>query len=94
MLKLKGIIFISGVAVLLLLFTGCSSKPQGPLVISQDEVVLVPENDIPGTVRRTWEEPMVDVVDVPGQVDPTNTYYRLPHKTLQRVRPGKVQEVQ
>lgn len=78
----------------LLSFVSCSSKePQGPIIISQEEIVVVPENDIPGTVRETWEEEMVDVVEVPGQVDPKNVYYRLPHKTLQRVIPGKVQEV-
>jgi hypothetical protein len=32
-------------------------------------------------------------VQVPGQIDPTNTYYRSQHKTVVENRPGKYSEV-
>ena len=95
-MKFKG--FISAVILasfLVLSFSSCSSheakKP--PIIIKKQEVV-VQENAVPGTVSNVWEERMVDVVEVPGQVDPTNTYYRLPHKALYEIRPGKYQELE
>ncbi len=76
---------------------GCSlfvEKTPIPRVIIQKEVVRVQENAVPGTVNEKWVEPMYDVVEVPGQLDPTGTYYRPPHNTIYEIRPGKFQEVQ
>ena len=57
-------------------------------------VVEVQENKVPGTVTEPWVEPMYDTVRVPGQLDPTGTYYRKGHQTVVEIRPGRLQEVQ
>ena len=58
------------------------------------EHVFVEENVVPGTVTEPWVEPMHDTVQVPAQVDPTNTYYRPSHQTIVEIRPGRVQPLQ
>ena len=43
----------------------------------------------PGTVQYIWEEPMVDVVDVPPGLDPEGHYYRPGHQAVVEIRQGK-----
>ena len=43
----------------------------------------------PGVVEEVWEEPMVDVVDVPPGLDPEGNYYRPGHQEVQEVRQGR-----
>lgn len=74
--------------------SGCSSASQPKTPMEPVAVVSIDENPIPGTVKEAWVEPMYDDIEVPGQLDPTNTYYRVPHKTVIEVRPGRVQEVE
>jgi len=77
---------------LMLSCVACSSKkPEQPSIIIEQEIVYVQENKVPGTMIEGWQEQMIDTVAVPGQIDPTNTYYILPHKTIYEIRPGKVQ---
>lgn len=79
------------VLVLLISFVACStSRRKQPEKI----VVEVQEAAIPGTVTEVWEEPIVDTVRVPGQIDPQGNYYRAPHSTIVEIYPGRVQEVQ
>lgn len=82
-------IFLSVVVLL----TGCSclcGEPhvQPPVIEKQ----IVRENNLRGTVTEEWHETMHDTIKVPGQIDPTNTYYRAPHKTVVEIRPDKYSE--
>lgn len=77
---------------------GCSTSPR-PAVVSEAplqaaSVQNVQDNPVPGTVTEDWEEPMYDQVKIPGQLDPTATYYRNPHSTVVEIRSGRYQEVQ
>jgi hypothetical protein len=47
--------------------------------------------DVPGTVEYIWEEPMVDVVDVPPGLDPEGHYYRPGHQEVVEIRQGRWQ---
>ena len=51
-------------------------------------------NQIRGTVAKPYVQPMRDVIKVPAQVDPTNTYYRPSHDTIVEIIPGRVQPIQ
>jgi hypothetical protein len=43
----------------------------------------------PGVVQYIWEEPMVDVVEVPPGLDPEGHYYRPGHQEVVEIRQGK-----
>jgi len=87
--------FILLVLSLGILATGCRKQEiPPPIKIIKKEHLVAQENSVPGTVDEAWVEPMYDTVKVPGQLDPTGTYYRLPHKTIYEIRPGRFQEVQ
>jgi hypothetical protein len=43
----------------------------------------------PGVVEYVWEEPMVDVVDVPPGLDPEGHYYRPAHQEVVEIRQGR-----
>lgn len=47
--------------------------------------------DVPGAVEYIWEEPMVDVVDVPPGLDPEGHYYRPGHQEVVEIRQGRWQ---
>lgn len=78
-----------GIILVLLTLNGCVlfSSPE------PTEVIIF-ENAVHGTVTETWAEPMVDSVEVPAQLDPMGTYYRLPHRTIVEIRPGRYQEIE
>lgn len=42
-----------------------------------------------GTVEYIWEEPMVDVTDIPPGLDPEGHYYRPAHQSIVEIRQGK-----
>ena len=68
----------------------CNEKPVPTTSVVSKQVIR--ENNIRGTVTESWAETMHDTVKVPGQIDPTNTYYRSPHQTVVEIRPGKYSE--
>lgn len=43
----------------------------------------------PGVVEYIWEEPMVDVIDVPPGLDPEGHYYRPAHQSIVEIRQGR-----
>jgi hypothetical protein len=47
--------------------------------------------NVPGVVEYIWEEPMVDVVDVPPGLDPEGHYYRPGHQEVVEIRQGRWQ---
>lgn len=69
------------------LLTGCagysSQEPQSAVVTQQVT------RTAPGVVEYMWEEPMVDVVEVPPGLDPEGTYYRPAHQEVVEIRQGR-----
>jgi len=49
------------------------------------------ERHVPGTVEYIWEEPMINVVDVPPGLDPEGHYYRPAHQSIVEIRQGRWQ---
>ena len=43
----------------------------------------------PGVVEYVWEEPMVDVIEVPPGLDPEGHYYRPAHREVVEIRQGR-----
>jgi hypothetical protein len=48
-------------------------------------------HEVPGAVEYVWEEPMVDVIDVPPGLDPEGHYYRPGHQEVVEIRQGRWQ---
>ncbi len=53
------------------------------------EVTVANHRDVPGIVEYVWEEPMVDVIDVPPGLDPEGHYYRPAHQETVEIRQGR-----
>jgi hypothetical protein len=91
----NGLIFT--ILIGLTALTGCCAaavqQQSSASAIAPIEVVEVTENPVPGTVSQPWVEPMFDQVEVPAQLDPAATYYRLPHKTTYEIRTDRVEGV-
>lgn len=66
---------------------GCAPEPQ-PLPPTTIEYQV---RNVPGVVEYTWEEPMVDVVEVPPGLDPEGHYYRPAHEEVVEIRQGRWQ---
>lgn len=43
----------------------------------------------PGVVEYVWEEPMIDVIEVPPGLDPDGIYYRPAHQEVVEIRQGR-----
>ena len=74
---------LAGVATLLL---GACTRT---VVKTEVREVLLDSEKAPGVVEYAWEEPMVNVVNVPPGLDPEGHYYRPGHQAVQEVRPGR-----
>ena len=70
------------------LAAGCSTPPPPP---AEPPVVEYQVRNVPGVVEYVWEEPMVDVVDVPPGLDPEGHYYRPGHEEVVEIRQGRWQ---
>lgn len=70
------------------LAAGCSSPPPPA---PEPAVVEYQVRNVPGVVEYVWEEPMVDVVDVPPGLDPEGHYYRPGHEEVVEIRQGRWQ---
>jgi hypothetical protein len=66
--------------------SGCSSPAPAPQPIVEYQV-----KEAPGVVEYVWEEPMVDIVDVPPGLDPEGHYYRPAHQEVTEIRQGRWQ---
>ena len=73
---------LSLLPIVLLTLSGCSSSSRS----APSEVHVIKS---PGTVEEIWEEPMVDVVDVPPGLDPEGHYYRPGHQEVVEIRQGR-----
>lgn len=67
---------------------GCGSSKSGAV---KSNLVEYRVHDVPGAVEYVWEEPMVDVIDVPPGLDPEGHYYRPGHQEVVEVRQGRWQ---
>lgn len=71
-------------------FAGCTQQVTRVEPVFQD----VARQDVrpaqpPGVVEYVWEEPMVDVVDVPPGLDTEGHYYRPGHEAVVEIRQGR-----
>jgi len=65
---------------------GCSATN------SAEEIApIVVHEQAPGVIQEVWEEPMVDVIDVPPGLDPEGVYYRPGHQEVVEIRQGRWQ---
>lgn len=93
---MKKLLSIAGILFLVSLM-GCFSNLSSDFMQpppSPEIAVEVPENPVPGTVNTLWAEPMYDTVRIPAGLDPTATYYRLPHNTVLEIRSEKYQQLE
>ena len=83
---IKSVCLVLGI----LLAAGCTPRAQGG---SSSNVQILGESEaLPaGVVANVWEEPMVDVIDVPPGLDPDGAYYRPGHKAVVEIRQGRWQ---
>jgi len=67
--------------------TACArpEPPAGPTLIEYQV------RNVPGVVESAWEEPMVDMVEVPPGLDPEGIYYRPAHSEVVEIRQGRWQ---
>ena len=68
---------------------GCCGSTKSEVV--KPTLVEYRVQDVPGAVEYIWEEPMVDVVDVPPGLDPEGHYYRPGHQEVVEIRQGRWQ---
>jgi len=89
-LTLNNLVVI-GLPIALACLTGCTGfLTSSPRTIYREVPVAAPKADVPpGVVEYVWEEPMVDVVDVPPGLDPEGRYYRPGHQAVVEVRQGR-----
>lgn len=73
--------------LLLVLILGACSRTQ---VIREEVMVREDHTRVPpGVVEYIWEEPMVEVIDVPPGVDPSGTYYMPAHQAVVEIKQGR-----
>jgi len=91
-IKGKGIISVLSLLLFCGLSTACS--PTQSTSRSEMQPVLISNNydrHVPGTVEYIWEEPMINVVEVPAGLDPEGHYYRPAHQSIVEIRQGRWQ---
>lgn len=86
-LLIRGLI-ISGLSVAA---SGCGCCGGSKAEPAKAQLVEYRVQDVPGAVEYIWEEPMVDVIDVPPGLDPEGHYYRPGHQEVVEVRQGRWQ---
>lgn len=80
------IVTLSAAALLLAGASGCTRT----VTLTEEKVVYVDRaQPVPGAVEMVWEEPMVDVVDVPPGLDPEGHYYRPAHQAVVEIYQGR-----
>lgn len=71
--------------------TGCGCCGGSKSEVVKPTLVEYRVQEVPGAVEYIWEEPMVDVVDVPPGLDPEGHYYRPGHQEVVEIRQGRWQ---
>ncbi len=84
--KIFAVMLVAGSVV------GCSStRTRTEVKTEETTLACVDCGQTPGVVQYVWEEPMVDVIDVPPGLDPEGHYYRPAHKSIVEIRQGRWQ---
>ena len=95
-MKITTIAFLS----LTFIAIGCTQAMSSPEASNSKSVVVrevvneLELEPVPGTVNDVWVEPMYSEVEVPGSIDKSGVYYRMPHRTYYETVPGKFQKVE
>ena len=79
-------------AAALLAMSGCATRTvvvPDIKTVYKEVVVEKAATPPPGTVQYVWEEPMIDVVDIPPGLDPEGVYYRPAHQEVLEIRQGR-----
>lgn len=93
-MELKNIVRqLLGVLLILSVFglVGCSSGRSQKTEVTEVVYETYQLRQPPGVVEYIWEEPMVDVIDVPPGLDPDGIYYRPGHQEIVEIRQGRWQ---
>lgn len=81
------------ITVLTLGISGCSvltAPTEGRIKnVNSAHLDHVPVRTAPGVVEYVWEEPMIDVIEVPPGLDPDGVYYRPAHQEVVEIRQGR-----
>lgn len=72
------------ILIITLTVAGCAHS-----TVERESAVVLSGSSAPGTVETIWEEPMVDVVEVPPGLDPEGMYYRPAHQAVVEIRQGR-----
>lgn len=85
---------MSKLLILILLIistTGCSRNNRAEQLAREQEYVrlMTAKGGDQGVQTYTWEEPMVDVIEVPAGLDPRGVYYRPQHQQVIEIRQGR-----
>ncbi|MCB0321072.1 MAG: hypothetical protein KDD60_09110 [Bdellovibrionales bacterium] len=73
----------------MLILVGCSHSSHSRPELLTREVLQEPVRTAPGVVEYVWEEPMVDVIEVPSGLDPEGMYWRPAHQSVVEIRQGR-----
>lgn len=68
---------------------GCSQSHSTELLSRETAAQQAFARSVPGVEEHIWEEPMVDVIDVPPGLDPEGHYYRPAHQEVVEIRQGR-----
>lgn len=90
-MKLGKVLSLAWLASLAGSLTGCGCCGFDKVEVAKPQLVEYRVQDVPGAVEYIWEEPMVDVVDVPPGLDPEGHYYRPGHQEVVEIRQGRWQ---
>ena len=89
----RNIGFITIVAILSMGCAACGLTRKSPSMAHNEATHQVVVQEVvrtaPGVVEYVWEEPMVDVIDVPPGLDPEGVYYRPAHQSIVEIRQGR-----
>lgn len=85
-MEIKRLYCLALCAILPIASIGC-----GAMIGRQEKsvVMLQPQERPEGVEDYIWEEPMVDVVEVPPGLDPEGHYYRPGHQEVVEIRQGR-----
>lgn len=89
MINFKTCAIVSGLVLAGTALGGCSSILSRGSASRSQEVLVQSSQPAPGVVEYIWEEPMVNMVEVPPSLDPEGHYYRPSHQAVIEVRPGR-----
>ena len=75
-------------SLLVAISSGCATKTS--VVVNRlESSPMTVSRHTEGVEQSIWEEPMIDVIDVPPGLDPEGHYYRPGHQEVVEIRQGR-----